>query len=183
MMAVGAARALDKEYRLFDLTDWLRLIPNREAQTLGGVSSRILVPQVVVCERYTRLPPVRVRFSRHNVFVRDNWTCQYCGRQLPRRMLNLDHVLPRSKGGKTGWENVVACCLPCNMKKGDKLPNEAGMRLLQIPSQPRWLQWAARPASLPGYQQWLPFIERGAHTSCEVEALAQDCWHAPTTRC
>ena len=80
-----------------------------------------------------------VRFSRMNVLTRDNWTCQYCGKKLPTGRLNYDHVIPRSQGGKTVWENIVTSCYPCNDRKRDRRPGQAGMRLLRHPIKPRSL--------------------------------------------
>ncbi len=77
-----------------------------------------------------------VKFSRINVLTRDNWTCQYCGQEKPMRELNYDHVLPRSRGGKTVWENIVSACYECNAKKRNRTPEEAGMRLRVQPRKP-----------------------------------------------
>jgi len=81
-----------------------------------------------------------VKFSRINVLTRDNFCCQYCGQQLPTRKLNYDHVIPRSRGGKTVWENIVTSCYPCNAKKDNRTPREAGMHLRKQP---------VKPSSLP----------------------------------
>jgi hypothetical protein len=102
------------------------------------VGRRIRIPRVIVLTAYERFPKARVRFSRLNIYARDGNTCQYCGRTLPRSDLNLDHVIPRSRGGTTSWENVVCSCIPCNLIKGGRTPAEAGMRLLHAPSRPRW---------------------------------------------
>lgn len=80
-----------------------------------------------------------VRFSRMNVLTRDNWTCQYCGKKLPTRELNYDHVTPRSQGGKTVWENIVASCFDCNDRKANRTPQQASMRLLKLPIKPKSL--------------------------------------------
>ena len=80
-----------------------------------------------------------VKFSRVNVLTRDNFTCQYCGRRLPTRKLNYDHVVPRSRGGKTVWENIVSCCYDCNARKDNRTPAEAGMRLRKPPVKPQSL--------------------------------------------
>ena len=80
----------------------------------------------------------RVKFNRNNVFLRDEYTCQYCGVVAHPKLLSFDHVLPRSRGGKTCWENIVTCCLKCNGKKADKLLHETNMRLLKIPKEPHW---------------------------------------------
>jgi 5-methylcytosine-specific restriction endonuclease McrA len=80
-----------------------------------------------------------VRFSREGVHVRDRYTCQYCGVRPSRRELTLDHVLPRHRGGPTSWENIVTACSPCNLRKGGRTPEEAGMPLGSPPYRPRWV--------------------------------------------
>jgi 5-methylcytosine-specific restriction endonuclease McrA len=80
-----------------------------------------------------------VRFSKQNVFARDHWRCQYCGERMEICALTLDHVIPRSAGGKTSWENVVTCCRGCNGRKANRTPAQAGMRLLTRPRRPEWL--------------------------------------------
>ena len=80
-----------------------------------------------------------VKFSRINVFTRDNFRCQYCGSRKSMRDLNYDHVTPRTNGGKTVWENIVTCCYPCNERKGCRTPEQAGMRLLRAPYRPKTL--------------------------------------------
>jgi len=82
-----------------------------------------------------------VKFSRMNVLTRDDWTCQYCGRRYfgQAGKLNYDHVTPRSQGGKTVWENIVTACYPCNDRKRDRTPQQAGMHLRKRPEKPRSL--------------------------------------------
>src|SRR5690606_16624796 len=80
-----------------------------------------------------------VRFTRNNIFLRDHYTCQYCGNKPPHSHLTMDHVHPVVKGGKKTWDNIVTACRVCNVKKGGRTPDEAGMRLKQIPKQPVWL--------------------------------------------
>lgn len=80
-----------------------------------------------------------VKFSRINVLTRDGFACQYCGEPKPMRELNYDHVVPRSQGGKTTWENIVAACYRCNARKGSRTPEQAGMRLLTRPVKPKSL--------------------------------------------
>lgn len=78
----------------------------------------------------------RIRFSRDNVFARDGFRCQYCGERKEPRALNYDHVVPRVRGGKTSWENIVTSCYPCNIRKGSRSPEEAGMKLRRKPFKP-----------------------------------------------
>lgn len=101
------------------------------------------VPLVIRLVYYVRIPHrISLPVSRRAVLVRDQYTCQYCGRQPGRQALTIDHVLPRSRGGKTRWENVVAACKQCNGKKGNRTPEEAGMMLQIPPAKPRYFAMA-----------------------------------------
>ena len=84
--------------------------------------------------------------------------CQYCGGKFPRQELNLDHVIPRSKGGTSTWENVVCSCQSCNRRKGGRTPQEAKVTLLRKPYKPKWTPFMQQTFSLARYQEWLPFI-------------------------
>jgi 5-methylcytosine-specific restriction endonuclease McrA len=95
----------------------------------------IPVPSVVRLRVYRRMPRVSRAVSRKGILLRDAHSCQYCGAHLPARDLTLDHVIPRSRGGGSTWENLVACCLPCNNRKGSRTPQEAGMQLVAQPRQ------------------------------------------------
>ena len=98
------------------------------------------LPLVIRLAYYVRIPrPVTLAPSRRAVMARDNYTCQYCGATPGRGLLTLDHVVPRSKGGTTTWENVVAACRTCNMKKGDRTPEEAHMALRKQPGRPHYV--------------------------------------------
>jgi 5-methylcytosine-specific restriction endonuclease McrA len=99
-----------------------------------------------------------VRFSRHNIFTRDDHTCQYCGGLFARAELNLDHVVPRSQGGKTNWENVVTSCVSCNSRKGGRTPVQAGIRLVRPPRKPTWAELVHPPRFRARYREWLPFL-------------------------
>lgn len=91
------------------------------------------VPSVIRLREFRRIPHQTRALSRKNILLRDRHTCQFCGRVLPASELTLDHVVPRSRGGRTEWDNLVACCHPCNNLKGDRLPEEAGLTLLRTP--------------------------------------------------
>jgi 5-methylcytosine-specific restriction endonuclease McrA len=97
------------------------------------------VPAVVRLVRFVRLHRREVKFSRQNIYARDKYQCQYCGKVLKPRDLTCDHVTPRSRGGHTAWTNIVACCHACNRKKGGRTPEEAGLNLLKRPTRPSWL--------------------------------------------
>ena len=153
----GAARAIDEEFRLFDFESWSALSAATH-ESVGTVRCRIRIPRVIVLLAYERLPKARVRFSRFNIYARDENTCQYCGRRFARAELNLDHVIPRSRGGVTTWENVVCSCVPCNLRKGGRTPDEANMRLLRAPARPRWTPIYRNVARRVRYREWKPFL-------------------------
>ena len=100
-------------------------------------SQRLVIqkPSVVIANRYIKKNP-KVKFTRRNVYLRDDYTCQYCFEEFPHTLLTFDHILPRSKGGKTNWDNVVTACSSCNVKKGGRLIKNSGMTLNQWPFQP-----------------------------------------------
>jgi len=106
---------------------------------IRSVSFQIKLPAVVRLLRLVRRPPKPVKFSRQNIYARDKYTCQYCGEPFAPEELTYDHVVPRSRSGRTEWGNIVSCCVECNRRKGGRTPQEAGMRLIQKPSRPKWL--------------------------------------------
>jgi 5-methylcytosine-specific restriction endonuclease McrA len=108
-------------------------------EPIVGPSLVLRTPAVVRLRKGSAPVRHRVRFSRINVFTRDGFRCQYCGAKKAASDLNYDHVVPRVRGGKTAWENIVSSCYACNDKKGGKTPEEAGMKLLRAPFRPRTL--------------------------------------------
>jgi 5-methylcytosine-specific restriction endonuclease McrA len=104
-------------------------------RTLHSANESMTRPMVIRLVTYVRVPrdTHRRKITRRAVFARDNWTCQYCG---SRQQLTVDHVIPRSKGGPSTWDNIVAACAPCNRRKGDSLPLQAGMQLAHPPRVP-----------------------------------------------
>ncbi|MBN1210607.1 MAG: HNH endonuclease [Myxococcaceae bacterium] len=165
----GVAKAIDAQYKLYEFEDWAALSATQDCITT--VNRSIRVPRVLVLSAYEYLPKGRVRFSRLNIYARDHDTCQYCGRTLPRSELNLDHVLPRCDGGKTTWENVVCSCVPCNLKKGGRTPEQAGMKLLRKPFRPRWTPLFRGAIRRVTYREWLPFLRLEDASYWNVELL------------
>ena len=166
----GIAKAIDDQYKLYEFSDWAALSA-AEHDSVATVNKRIRVPRVLVLSAYEHLPKGRVRFSRLNIYARDGDTCQYCGRKLARSELNLDHIIPRSQGGKTSWENVVCSCVPCNLKKGGRTPEQANMRLLKKPLRPRWTPFFRGSAKRITYREWLPFLTLAEASYWNVELL------------
>lgn len=98
-----------------------------------SASRSVQVPSVIRLLAYRHIPQQTRALSRKNILLRDRNTCQYCGTVLPSGELTLDHVIPRSRGGSSTWENLVACCHPCNRRKGNQSPSEAAMKLMREP--------------------------------------------------
>ena len=155
----GSARALGETH---DFLRW-RHMPVRDLDdALPIVGGALRVPRVLHLVRYDRAPRPVVRLTRRNVMLRDQHTCQYCGRRPGVRDLNLDHVLPRSRGGADSWENLVTSCRSCNLRKGRRTPDEAGMRLLHTPHRPRWSMTAQiLLTERKPFSEWEPFLKAG----------------------
>lgn len=131
------ARIIDPaSYQVFTWSDWskLRLSATDEKINAGQLFFR--VPEVILLTQYDKIPQPKVHFSRRNLFKRDSMTCQYCGSQPGGNELTIDHVLPRSQGGQTLWENTVLACVDCNRKKANRTPEQAGMKLRKKPKKP-----------------------------------------------
>jgi len=101
-----------------------------------SASQEFVLPAVVALKQFHGFRPFKVRFSKRNVFLRDGLVCQYCGQKFTSSCLTWDHVVPRAQGGKSTWENCTTACEPCNHTKGNRTPEEAGMKLLTQPVRP-----------------------------------------------
>lgn len=154
----GIARAVDEQYQTFDYESWSELSYAVHHETVGLVDRVVRIPRVILLTVYDRLPKREIRFSRLNILIRDNYTCQYCGQHLKRSHLNLDHVVPRSQGGQTTWENVVASCLQCNCQKGGRLPKEAGLKLIRKPFRPNIFPFSLLVSKPNLHAAWRPFL-------------------------
>lgn len=106
---------------------------------IRGVKFTIRLPAVIRLKRFIKRKTPIVKFSRQNLYIRDGGKCQYCGSSYEEKDLTYDHVIPRSKGGQTEWTNIVTCCIRCNLKKGGRTPEEAGMFLIRRPRAPIWI--------------------------------------------
>ncbi len=169
----GIAKAVDHQYRTFDFNSWSDLSSALHDDTISLVDRVIRVPRVILLIGYDRVPKRQVRFSRFNVFARDNNTCQYCGEKLPRSELNLDHVVPRSQGGLSTWENMVCSCFTCNRVKGGRMPEEAGMRLIRKPFRPEWTPFMLETFSFKRYHEWRPYLNMVDAAYWNTELLEQ----------
>ena len=146
-------------YQTHDLMSWAEhSIGHLAEEVIRTVRHAFRVPKIIVLALYDRLPRKEVKFTRHNVFLRDKFTCQYCGDRFVERELNLDHVVPRDKAGKSSWENIVTSCIRCNTRKANKLAHEVGMRLLRKPTIPRWRPLFGMRSEIPTDESWGQFL-------------------------
>lgn len=133
--------------------DWIR-----------GVGYVLRAPRVVRLLACDRGPRQGLRFNRRNIFARDSNQCQYCGQHFPLSELSLDHVMPRSRGGLTSWENIVCACVACNVRKGGRTPQEAGMNLVRLPVKPKRSPLLSLKLGNPKYASWKSFVDRAYWT-------------------
>ena len=139
MVYGGEARVVEPEsYSTFDFNSWSELGVARDHEFIQTVSFRIRIPEVILLTYYNGMPQMEVVFTRRNLYRRDKYTCQYCGCKPGSEELTIDHILPRSRGGKSTWENCVLACVKCNHKKSNMTPAESHMHLLNDPIEPSW---------------------------------------------
>jgi len=135
---------------------------------VSTVNFYIAVPRIIRLLFYDRLPRTDVKFNRRNIFARDKNRCQYCGKRQPTSELSLDHVIPRSMGGKPVWENIVCACAECNVKKGGRTPKEAGITLIQKPIKPKHNPLVHVHLGHERYSSWKQFLDH-AYWSVELK--------------
>jgi 5-methylcytosine-specific restriction endonuclease McrA len=158
----GAALAIDEAGELHEFSGWRRLPVRDDDDVLPIVGGALRVPRVLHLRRYERMRRPAIRLTRRNLMLRDGHQCQYCARRPPVRDLNIDHVVPRSRGGPNSWENLVTACRPCNLRKGRRTPDEAGMRLIRAPVVPRWSTSVQLLLGTPSlFKEWDPFLKAG----------------------
>ncbi len=145
-----------KNFREVD-DDWVRT-PNVEIQA----------PRVIRLLEYDKVPRQAVKFNRRNIFARDGNQCQYCGQKFSTSELSLDHVIPRSQGGGTTWDNIVCACVECNVRKGGRTPRQANMTLIRKPEKPKRSPMLNVKLSQKKYETWQSFLDN-AYWSVELK--------------
>ena len=155
------------DYQLYDWSDWSKLTPEGDAPFVRGVRQRFRVPEVVTLTKFDRLPTASVTFSRRNVFKRDRFTCQYCGKQPGSDDLTIDHIVPRAHGGESSWTNCVLACTDCNKHKADRTPKQAHMRLRKDPVRPKWKPLYSEHISR--MESWSKFVSQ-AYWDVELQS-------------
>jgi len=161
----------DGHYGAYSFDSWRELSEMEAALGEGlehdwirGVGYQLRAPRVIRLMECDRGPRQGLRFNRRNVFARDGNRCQYCGRNYPTSELSLDHVMPRSRGGDTSWENIVCACVACNVRKGGRTPQEARMQLIRQPVKPKRSPLLALKLGNPKYASWKSFVDRAYWT-------------------
>jgi hypothetical protein len=161
MMATGSAQGLDiSEDAIVPVSwaHWLTLPVREHDRGIGTARGPVRAPTVLVLSRFARMPRRRLTFSRRGLYLRDGGVCQYSGRSLPFDEANIDHVVPRSRGGPTSWENCVLADKRINHRKGDRTPEEAGLRLARPPQPPRELPASALIRNPLAIRDWSLFL-------------------------
>ncbi|MEM6458836.1 MAG: HNH endonuclease [Planctomycetota bacterium] len=171
-------RVDDGSYTGHGFADWAELSAARskhEAEAddavyeyIRTVRMHLAVPKVIRLLGYDRLPRQEVKLNRRNIFSRDHNRCQYCGKSFPTSELSLDHVVPRSQGGGTSWENLVCCCVRCNSKKGGRTPEQANMPLIRPPVKPKRNPSLTLRVGHDKYASWRQFLDN-AYWSVELK--------------
>ena len=155
--------AEDGSFRVFDGAGWFAFSKDLEtapgSRVIRTVSQQVVVPTVLILRGYDRMLMQEMKFNRQNLLERDDFRCQYCGKNFPVKELNMDHVVPRDRGGRTSWENVVISCIKCNSKKSNRSPKEAGMRLLKEPKRPPRRPFMSSLYGKPMEETWTHFIQ------------------------
>jgi 5-methylcytosine-specific restriction endonuclease McrA len=153
-------------YNTYSFSDWTEVSElkykyesgDADIEWIGTPTKMIMVPKVIRLLYYNKIPTMKVRLTRQNIFERDKHTCQYCGKKFKLEDLTIEHILPRSRGGMNSWENLVCACIPCNRKKRDRTPDEASMKLLSVPRRPKENAALKLKVTSKRYKDWDHFL-------------------------
>ena len=165
----------DGQFATYNFETWREVSEYRarnfrqeEDDWVRTVSSEIQVPRIIRLLGYDKLPKQTVKFNRRNIFARDHNQCQYCGKRFPTAELSLDHVIPRSQGGLTTWDNIVCACVDCNVRKGGRTPRQANMTLVRRPEKPKRSPVLNLKLTQKKYRSWQSFLDN-AYWSVELK--------------
>lgn len=162
------------QYANYDFESWCEVSNFKRSFEKDGhdwvstVNFYVAVPRIIRLLFYDRLPRNEVKFNRRNLFARDHNHCQYCGKRFSTKELSLDHVIPRSLGGKSTWENMVCACVKCNTRKGNCTPEQAHMKLIRAPKKPRRNPLIHVHLGHQRYKSWKQFLDH-AYWSVELK--------------
>ena len=166
----------DGQFRTYDLSAWIlwsELVRASNGSDGHGNGHEppdwvytprlaIAVPRVIRLLHYTGRPQREVRLTRRNIHARDSFRCHYCGKRFTTRDLTVDHIVPRSLGGRDTWDNLVSACVPCNSRKGGRTPQGANMRLRRTPTKPRTNPTVTERLQNPKYHLWRAFVDESS---------------------
>lgn len=162
----------DNKYCGYDFDGWKDLsefkaeFEKTENRWIKCVQYDLLLPQIIRLKRFGKYLKPKVRFNRYNIFIRDNYECQYCGKKCKSSELTIDHILPRHRGGQANWLNIACACLKCNVKKGGRTPEEANMKLRRQPIEPKGN--VGFGIDVRKYSSWKHFVD-AAYWNVELE--------------
>ena len=164
LLFMGHAQVVDPDgesFNTYSFREWCDFTSGGAdaAERVNTISVRIRIPKIILLLFFDRMPNKDVKFTRQNVFERDKNTCQYCGKKFERKDLNIDHVVPRQHGGLTTWTNVVCSCIPCNSRKANRTPEQAGIQLIRRPKKPRWRPFLDIQFSKSHDHAWRHFLD------------------------
>ena len=154
----------------FGFEDWQDFSRNTsdDEYIIRTISYNLKIPRIILLLIYDKLPPWEVKFTRKNIYKRDKNICQYCGEEFLPEDLNLDHVVPSSRGGKDSWENVVCSCIVCNLRKGNRTLSESGINLIRLPKKPKWTAFVQDNFAGVREESWKDFLDI-AYWNVELE--------------
>jgi 5-methylcytosine-specific restriction endonuclease McrA len=167
----------DGQFATYDFESWREVSEFRlknfqfhpeDDDWVRTASTQIQVPRVLRLLGYEKVPKHTVKFNRRNIFARDNNQCQFCGKRFATSELSLDHVVPRSQGGVSSWENIVCACIDCNVRKGGRTPKQAHMSLIRKPEKPKRSPMLNLKLTSKKYQSWKTFLDN-AYWSVELK--------------
>ena len=160
MIYKGEGISIARDGMRYGFEDWLVFSEMEDDYPfVYTVSSRIAVPEIITLKRYNKLPQREVKYSRQTIFQRDNYTCAYCGGDFQRSDLTIDHIDPKSKGGRSSWKNTISSCRKCNARKADKTLKQANMALLFKPKKPKWISPLAHIRRDHPCKSWKPYLD------------------------
>ena len=140
LIFAGQAKGIlisDNKIHALGWDEWKNVQPTETEASIGTVNQKIKLPSIVVMNFCDKIPKQAIKFTQNNLWERDNFTCQYTGKKVTRQTGNIDHIIPKSLGGRTSWENCVIACKEINAQKSDKTPEQAGLKLIRKPTRPK----------------------------------------------
>jgi 5-methylcytosine-specific restriction endonuclease McrA len=158
------------QWQNLNFSDWQELSVLKaefepdEFDWIHTVRFQIAVPRIIRLLGYDKLPRQDVKFNRRNIYARDSSRCQYCGKKYPTTELSLDHVKPKSQGGRSTRDNIVCCCIKCNVKKGGRTPEQAHMHLIAKPHKPKRSPVISIRLTDERYWSWKQFLDNAYWT-------------------